>query len=147
MTFLNNILGYRDFHKSMEIDKYISSQYEHVEQDAFSNVATLIFFKSKRQQTWLCVSKNHLYCILDDITNDNLVVRWKMDRSEIIVENNVNLKINIDPAYRETTGLISFSEKHRNWLYSKKMFPYPNLLRESILALIKSMMADNEWPH
>lgn len=143
--FWGNILGFRDFAKQKQIQERISKEFNHFENDSFAHIGTLIFFQTKLQQTWLAASNQCLYCILDDISNNTFEIRWMIPKTEVITSGNIILKLEIFPEYKENSGLIHFGPKHRNWLYSKKLYPSANNLGDEIYSLINAWMNKNDW--
>lgn len=141
MTFFSKILGYRDFAKLEDIKASIPLKFTISDNENLDKVGSLIFFKTKRQQTWLIASNQNLYCVLDDILSDKFEVRWKITKDELVDSlGEVILQIEIDSSFRENSGRIDFGHNHKNWLYSKNLFPSPDKLKKDIEALIKNRM-------
>lgn len=132
MGVWNKILGYRDFRKLNDMQSSITWKMSLSENIDYSK--GLIFFKSKRQQTWLITSNTKVYCVLDDIVSDMFEIKWAIGKKELW--DGQNLKIEIIPNYKENTGLISFGNNHKNWLYSKNLFINEDELRDAIKNLI-----------
>lgn len=144
MMFFSKILGYRDFAKLEDIKTRISSNLTNSDNETLENAGTLIFFKTKRQQTWLIATNQNLYCVLDDIVSDKSEVRWRISKDKLIDNlGKVILKIEIDSSFKENSGRIDFGYNHKNWLYSKNLFPSPEKLKNEIEALIKEKMKND----
>jgi len=143
MTFFGKILGYRDFTKREEIKKHICSNTNFNSNEDIDNAESIIFFKTKIQQTWLLVSNRKIYCVLDDITTGNFELRWSIERNNLINSNGkIILELYIDPNYKEKSGRIDFGQIHRGWLYSKSLYPDPERLRGDIHMLIELKMKE-----
>jgi hypothetical protein len=143
MSFISKILGYRDFSKKddiiEELKKYRFEDFGGNE--SFDNVRYLIFFKTKRQQTWLFASSENLYCVLDDISLDTIEVKWNIGKYNMVFEDKFILKVNINHNHSEKSGKIDFGDHHKGWLYSKELFQNPIALQESIINLVMSVMS------
>lgn len=136
MPFLRRILGYRDFTKFDDIKNEIVSKYGE-EPDKLDKNRALIFFKTKRQKTWLVATNNKLFCVLDDILTDKFEIRWHLDINEVIDEGgNLILDISIESNYKEKSGRIDFGPNHKNWLYSKQLYPSSENLKSDIKNLV-----------
>ncbi|PIF69449.1 hypothetical protein [Flavobacterium sp. 2] len=142
MNFISKILGYRDFSKKNEIieelKKYNFSDFG--DKEKLDNVNQLIFFQTRRQQTWLFASNENLYCVLDDITLNSFEIKWNIIKSKLIHNEEVVLKLIIDDSFSEKSGKIDFGKQHKGWLYSKSIFKKPLELEESIHNLLLSSM-------
>lgn len=139
MGFLNKILGFRGFHKRDEIIEKIKSS-ELGNSDSLQNVNYLIIFETTSQKTWLICSKQNLFCVLDEIDSDTLIVRWKMTKHELLDNsNNLKIKLNIDFDYKEKVGKVDFGSNHKSWKITKKFFDNSNTFRRKFESLIEIM--------
>ena len=143
MSFFNKLLGFRDFSKLGEIKDFISSNYTLDQDESITNAQELIIFETSRQKTWLIVTSKKMFCVLDDVDKDTFEVRWHLTKDKLVSDNKVILDIKIDHDYKENTGLVDFGQNHREWLYSKKLFPTKDKLKDKIVGLITHKMLTN----
>jgi len=131
------LLGYRDFAKIRDIGQEITRQFGRQNGSALAIEGQILFFSTKKQKTWLLVTADALFCVLDDISADTFEIRWRIDKNELTLQNgNFHLDLEIEPSYREHSGLIHFGNLHRNWLYSKELYPTPQQLRDDVNTLL-----------
>lgn len=128
MAFLHPILGFRRFTPVDAIKKDIAAQLFADRHEHISTTGYLLLFSTTRQQTWLIASNHRLFCILDDVAGDGFVTRWELTKHTIIHNGKIILDIRIHEDYSSRSGSIDFGEMHKNWLYSKKIFPQTELL-------------------
>ena len=144
MALFKNILGFRDFSKIEEIKDYIKLNFplnlSYENSEDLDNSLELLLFETTRQKTWLLCSNFRFFCILDDIAKDTFLIRWQLAKQEIIRNESLILPININPEYKKNAGLIDFGPSHKNWLYSKSLFPNANELKNGIIDLIQNKM-------
>jgi len=138
--FFNNILGFRDFSKFEDIKQYLFKTVIPYSHENISTAKELIIFETYRQKTWLIATEMRLFCVLDDIEKDIFEVRWQLSKDKLISNDIIIIDIKINHNYKEQTGLVCFGNNYKNWLYSKKLYPTPELLKESIIQLIKYKM-------
>ncbi|SIO53737.1 hypothetical protein SAMN04488055_5470 [Chitinophaga niabensis] len=140
MNLINTILGFRNFCKVDEIKRFIhiSISLDKSEDLVFSG--HILLFKTSRQQTWIIISNIRLICVLDDISKDNFEIRWDLDKHLVLFESKVILEITVEPHYSRRSGIINFGEYHKNWLYTKKLFPHPKDLKQKLLETIITEM-------
>lgn len=143
MLFFNKLLGFRDFSKLEEIKDYISANFSIEQDENIAKAQELIIFETSRQKTWLLVTENKIFCILDDIDKDSFDVRWHLTKDKLVEDNKVILDIRINSDYKANTGLVDFGQNHKNWLYSKKLFPTSDNLKQKIIGLINHKMLTN----
>ena len=119
----NIFLGERDFFSKEEIEGFInkSKNFSLIEND--SNRNALLIFDTSKQRTWLVASQARLYCILDDIRKEKPTITWSMSKEEVVDKGNLilNLEAKKKPN-KNYTGLLDFGPKHKNWLFSTKLF-------------------------
>ena len=84
----------------------------------------LLLFQTSTQQTWLVRTARRLYCILDDRRKPAPHINWSMATSDIATDGKLKLEVSFDEQspVSSKSGLVHFGPKHRNWLYSKKLF-------------------------
>lgn len=142
MSFLSKILGYRDFSKKNEIleelRKYKFEKFG--DSENLDDTHHLIFFKTRRQQTWLVATNQNLYCVLDDISLNTFDIKWNISKQNLIDQDKVILTISVVSEYSENSGKINFGERHKGWLYSKSIFKEPKELKQAIHNLLMSAM-------
>lgn len=139
MTFFKSILGFRDFTKIDDIKKYINLNLFYDKKEDIFNAQHLLVFDTTKQKTWLIVSNLRLFCVLDDIAKDTFIVRWNLNKSEIIHNGSIILHIEVHD-YSKNSGLINFGENHKGWLYSKKLFPTADSISKAIHNVIRTAM-------
>ena len=114
--------GQREFCPPEEISQYVSKSknYDVTSEDP-ATAKTLLLFETSSQHTWLVTTKERLYCILDDVRKPEPHINWSMSRNKII--EGEELKLALKARHKtERTGLVDFGERHKNWLYSKRLF-------------------------
>ena len=97
----------------------------------------VIVFKTKRQRTKIMLDKDKkkIICYLKDIKNNINDIQWTINQTQAkdILEKK-NLSINSN--YKVNVGTFSVG-LHKNWLYSKKIFPDPKTLELKLYSLLK----------
>lgn len=140
MMKVNQLLfGTRDLLGEADIVRSIvsSKNYQGELGESYKPLALLLFETSK-QRTWLVATRKRLYCILDDIRNSDPKVNWSMRQSALI--KNGTLKIDLNTRDKSpTVGFVDIGTKHKNWLYSKKLF-VDKTVGEKIRELIAGRM-------
>ena len=97
-----------------------------------------LFFSTSKQRTYLVATAVRLYCIIDDVRKDSPHINWSMPKKD--VKDNDTIKIDITSRDKtEKTGIVDIGEKHKNWLYTKKLFP-SNSIESSIKEFIGNAM-------
>lgn len=90
-----------------------------------SLAALLLIFQTSLQQTWLAKTAKRLYCILDDRRKPEANVNWSMRTSEFLDgSGQVSIPIDARPSSElgEGYGSIDIGPKHKDWLFSTKLF-------------------------
>ena len=98
----------------------------------------LIIFMTSKQHTWLVCSEHRLYCVLDDLKNRKPHINWAMSKSLLVSHTEVTVAIKTRDKSKDT-GLVDIGDKHRNWLYTKKLFmsePIDKMIKELITRQI-----------
>jgi hypothetical protein len=90
----------------------------------------LIIYKTQTQQTWLVVTNKQIFCLLDDeeTRNNKQTIMWHMPIKE------AKKKISARE-YKNNSGLFDIGER-KNWLYSRRLFPNPEILEQKIIELL-----------
>jgi hypothetical protein len=92
-------------------------------------------FETSEQTGWLEVTEKGLEYHLDDRRPGGRSRRWQLTRaeaSEILSERNYQ----VDSKYTERSGLFSIGPR-KNWLYSQRLYPKPDLLEVEIKRLLE----------
>jgi len=89
----------------------------------------LPLFDSSAQRTWLVATRQQLFCVLDSAKtrSSGKLIQWKQDRVKALS------KIDIHP-YKPDVGLVDIGAR-RQWLYSIRLHPDANDLRDEITGL------------
>ena len=111
--------------------------------EEISEKDALLIFSTRRQKTWLVVSNQRLYCVLDDVRNDELPgLQWTMPADELVANGKVDLHLQsreMKKRRSEKTGVIEIGAKLRNWLYTKDLFQTLSV-EETLRAIIARRM-------
>ncbi|MEE4302212.1 MAG: P-loop NTPase fold protein [Pseudomonadales bacterium] len=97
-------------------------------------VDRLLLYRPRAQRTWLVVTDEHLYCLLDDQRTraGNRVVQW---REPLEAVRSVQ-------AYESKQGRpVVDIGSHKRWLYSRRLYPSAEALETAIGALIERALA------
>ena len=128
------------FHPEQEVKQFIvnSKEYEEDKESPLDSEA-LVIFETSKQKTWLVITKERLYCILDDVRKQKLNISWSIRKNIVIEDNTVNLKIKTkDNTAR--TGFVDIGDQHKDWLYSKSLFKKQDISSEIEKFIIKKMI-------
>jgi hypothetical protein len=98
----------------------------------------LLIFSTSKQHTWLVATTERLYCIRDDLRQTQPRVNWSMQRRQLVSNGRIIATIRSRPRSEES-GLLDISERHRDWLYTKRLFR-DSSIEENVRALITSQM-------
>lgn len=131
MYFFNYILGYRDFSKLEEIKENIFKKYNQINDENIHKATEILLFESSRQKTWLLITEERFFCVLDDVENDFFRVRWNITKNDIIHGNQLIIKLKTYD-YLKNTGKIDFGKFHKGWLYSKSIYSTHEELKSKI---------------
>lgn len=99
----------------------------------------LLVFKTSKQKTSLITKGKRIECHLDDIRPNRRGHQWTLSGDEIARI----LKARdyaVNPGYRARTGMFSIGS-HKNWLYSKQLFPEPEYLHGALTDLMNKTLA------
>lgn len=142
MDILSSFLGYRDFLTDQEIKKYIMNSKNHSSDENDDEIQSMLIFKTSKQKTWILTSSIRLYCLLDDIRKDKPLITWSIPKKEIVEDGELILDIRVrNKRDKKHTGLIDFGEKHRWWLYTKKLLGDDNEAGEKIKSFVKETLS------
>lgn len=134
------LLGRGDFKSRDEIVGLLRGSPE-ASNDHFADAETLLIFQTASQQTWLVTTNHALYCVLDDLNKDSTTVQWAMPSSDLFRDDDRLADVSTQDK-NDRVGLLSVG-KHKNWLYSKKLFASDNVVnRLSRMVLGKMHAAD-----
>jgi hypothetical protein len=92
-------------------------------------------FETSKQTTWLKVTDQGLECYLYERRSNKGGLQWiltKGEAKEILSKGNYW----VHPGYSLNSGVFSIGPR-RNWLYSKKIYPEPNLLDLDLKKLLE----------
>ena len=84
--------------------------------ESVDNANVLNFFTTSKQRSYLVVTGEMVYCIVDDIRIDMPKVNWS-ERKELFKQ----LAI-LTHQKTNNTGLVDFGPKHKSWLFTKAIF-------------------------
>lgn len=100
-------------------------------------LSSLIVFESDNQRTTLRANKDSLESHLFDARpNKESSIQWRIPANEVrqIFQEK---DFDVNPGYKIKTGTFRIGER-RNLLYSKLLFPEPNLFKQKLSALLSS---------
>lgn len=133
------LLGRRNFYSEQDrIGVVKSSKNYNSSQEKLAHAKALKIFQTSKQQTWLVSTNERLYCILDDNRKDDLHINWSIPKRVLVTGNEVSIKLETRD-HSEKSGLVDIGSKHKNWLYSKKLFKDADIKTE-IQKLITETM-------
>ena len=119
------LFGRRGFYDETEIIDYAKNSAGYDGEDLLTARALLIF-RTNIQHTWLVASAERLYCLLDDVREDRPHVNWWFRKAELVQDGQVVVPIRAHERggrkSKENLGLVDIGDRHRNWLYSKRLF-------------------------
>ncbi len=96
------------------------------------NIVGLIpIFKTRKQRTWLVVTSARLFCVLDSerTASAGRRMQWKLSLGEAD-------PVKVRERSKKFTGLVDIGRK-RNWLYSMRLHPNSEALKEKIESMIE----------
>lgn len=102
------------------------------------DASAVLMFETSKQQTWLVSTRERMYCILDDLRKGEPHINWSMPRNEIVRGERVVIDVNARPK-SENTGFVDISDRHKNWLFSRRLFSEDGIV-EAINNLITRQM-------
>jgi hypothetical protein len=93
-------------------------------------------FQTSKQTTRLRVTDRGLECHLDDQREGRGGHQWTISprQAKGILEVG---NFSVNPGYRSQTGRFNVGSR-RNWLYSKALFPEPDILRGTLKVLLEA---------
>lgn len=141
MPLLDSLLP-RGFESKTEIAERIreSKNFDKKTEDP-KKARTLLFFKTRRQQTWLVATPRRLYCLLDDVRKLEPHINWSMRRSKVIDDNGkLKIKLRTEPSASKKSRVVDLGTNHRGWFYTPALFE-PSSIEKAIRKLIKKAMA------
>ena len=99
----------------------------------------LLVFKTSKQKTYLIAKGDRIECHLHDTRPNRGGHQWTLSGNEI----SRILQLGdyaVNPGYRARTGMFSIGS-HKNWLYSKQLFPEPEYLHGALTDLMTKTIA------
>jgi hypothetical protein len=115
---LSDLLGFRSFATEQEIKDCVARSASTLKGgENYEQVRALLIFSTSKQHTWLIRTNARLYLVLDDRRKDDPKVQWSVPLAE-----SRDFPINTKPDYTRRSGLVDFGPKHRDWLYTKRLF-------------------------
>lgn len=134
MSLVDILLGQRDFSNLQELKNRIAS----LEAIESNSINTMPLLKTRVQTTWLLCSPNYLYCALDDKRRQQPIIKWKIPLKDILAGRNLKIKLNIRDDFKnpKNFGRVDFGVQHKNWLYSKSLYPSTSKLRSKFIQLV-----------
>ncbi|KAA3616881.1 MAG: hypothetical protein D8M58_17930 [Calditrichaeota bacterium] len=123
MEFNEIFFGERDFYTEQNICKYIRYSKKFSSENELDFTKGLLFFSSSLQRTWLVVSNERLYCILDDKRVETPHINWSIKKKKLLQNDTLLINLNVRDKSKNS-GIIDFGEKHKNWLFSERLFLY-----------------------
>lgn len=130
------LLGRGDFKSRDEIVDVLKNSSEGAGDD-FANAETLLIFQTSSQQTWLVATNRALYCVLDDLNKDSTAVQWATSSAELHRVGDHLAGVSAQDK-NDRVGLLSIG-KHKNWLYSKKLFARDNVVNRLSRMVLSRM--------
>ncbi|NNG44979.1 hypothetical protein HJP15_18995 [Pseudoalteromonas sp. NEC-BIFX-2020_002] len=94
----------------------------------------LKIFETSKQRTYLINDGSMVYCVLDDVRNNQPKLVWKTPRNAFLRHGKLNVKLNPRDKTKNT-GVIDLGNQHKNWLYSKRLIK-PEELKDSFSKFI-----------
>ncbi|MDA1370794.1 MAG: hypothetical protein O2971_08555 [Proteobacteria bacterium] len=116
MQFSKFFDDYDKFRSEADIRSAIATSKNYGGEDV-SKARLFKFFDTSKQRSYLIATVQKVYCLVDDIRENEPRVIWSEDIAKLT---GIALEI-----YDKTdrTGLVDFGSKHKNWLFTKAMFP------------------------
>lgn len=121
------------FRSDREIKEYIKNSKNYAGEDP--NDANLLkFFSTSKQRTYLVITNERVYCILDDKRKSSPNINWSERLSDFAKEKDLG-KMFSTREKTPNTGFIDFGIKHQNWLFTKSLFNETNIEQNVIEIL------------
>lgn len=134
------LLGRRDFYTQNDIICHVrKSKNYNSSKENLDQAKVLKIFHTSKQKTWLILTNERMYCILDDNREEMPHVRWSIPKSDIIDGNKISIDIKIRDC-SEKSGIVDIGSKV-GWKFSKKLFTKVDI-KKSIEKLIEIAKSD-----
>jgi len=150
MKILGSIIGSRGFASVDEILLTVSRYAEDTQDKGAENAKALLIFITSRQQTWLVATRRKLYCVLDDLRDEEPRVWWdysveySLDQKKFFLSDNEGKPVSVE--FREQPGETSILRiNSQDWQYSNKLFT-PVSIQESLGRLIAEAQGSPALP-
>lgn len=138
MDFAKHILGYRSFLSEPEICQSIRhSKNYNADIESPEQAKCLLIFETSKQHTWLVSTNERLYCILDDVRKPEPHINWSVQKKTLIGQPGEDSPIK-SRSKSENTGLVDVGLRHKNWLFSKRLFT-----QQPIDKVIQNLLTDS----
>lgn len=137
------LLGRGDFKSPREIIDVVKG-YAGDGSEGFDDAEALLIFQTSTQQTWLVVTNTTLYCVLDDLNKSSTKVQWSSPATELKRAGQKLSDISVRDK-NDRVGLLQIG-KHKNWLYSKKLFAGENVVDRVSNILVRKMNSGEKDP-
>jgi hypothetical protein len=131
------LLGRRDFCAQKDIISYVTkSKNYNSSKENLDQAKALNFFHTSKQKTWLILTKERMYCVLDDNRKEIPVVRRSIPKSKLIDGDKISIDIKIRD-YSEKSYIVDVGSI-TGWLFSKKLFAEVDIKRsiENLIEII-----------
>lgn len=117
--------------------KFTLSELDHPQNEDFERAEALLIFESARQKTWLIATNLRLYCLFDIAAEERPRVKWKIDKSHLVSDDDgVIVKLSLRESTRRT-GFIQINDKNPR-KYSKLLFTMAPITRAIRIMLMKA---------
>lgn len=139
MQIKKHFLGQRDFWSEEEIRALVGGSAEFdPSAESLDDAEALLIFETSKQHTWLIVSSERLYCVLDDNRKPEPALQWTLDRDELMEGDRLVAPIRTrDKSAR--AGLLDIGPR-KSWLFSKTLYSSGSL-EEALTDAVKKKMA------
>jgi hypothetical protein len=132
------LLGRRDFYAQKDIIRCVTkSNNYNSNKENLDKAEALNFFHTSKQKTWLILTSERLYCVLDDNRKEIPIIKWSIPKSKLIDNNKISINIKIR-AHSEKSYMVDIGPI-TGWLFSKKLFTEVDIKR-SIEKLIETTL-------
>jgi hypothetical protein len=130
---LSDFLGFRSFATEQEIKDCVARSAPTLRgAENYKHARALLIFSTSKQQTWLIRTNERLYLVLDDRRKDDPKMQWS-----VLLAESRNFEIKTKPDYTRRSGLVDFDPRHRDWLYTKRLFQ-----EDDITIAIKRLISE-----
>lgn len=127
MGLVESLLGYRNFSGEPEIRQRIkkSKNYD-PSKESPNRARSLLIFETSKQRTWLVVTGERMYFILDDVRKPGPRISRSVRRDDLNTLPDGKVAVAVQPKSTRA-GLVDVGLKQRDWLYSKDLFSHRSI--------------------